>query len=534
MKRIIAILISLLLLCSVLTGCVGSADKSESEPVTENITQKERSSENPEADYSFRILEDDSASITGYYGSASELDIPSSLYGRKVTRIFREAFYGNNDLNSVTIPDSVTEIDDIAFCKCSNLTSVTIPDSVTSISSTAFDDTPWYDSQPDGLVYAGKCAYRMKGECPATVTIADGTKSICKNAFEECETLTSVTIPDSVTTISEYAFMGCSSLVSVTIPDSVTSIGLCAFDGCSGLESITIPDSVTDLGEAFSDTAWYDNQPDGMIYIGNTAYKMKGECPAEVTIKDGTSAICGSAFKGCETLTSVTIPDSVTSIGYLAFALCTSMTSVSIPDSVKRIDSQAFLGCESLESITFPDSLENIGYQAFEATAWLDNQPDGLIYAGKCAYLMKGTCPSEVAIKEGTLSICGKAFQNCSELTSVTIPDSVSCIDSWAFSGCINLSSVTFPDSLVDIGADAFEKCRGLTSVTIPDSVMKIGVGAFSNCNNLTSVTIPKTTYDIGVLAFEKDEGTELSINGYAGSLAEAYAYKNGIDFNEI
>ena len=128
-----------------------------------------------------------------------------------------------------------------------------------------------------------------------------------------------VIIEDGVTYIGSYAFYGCTGLTSVTIPDSVTSIGSNSFYGCTGLTSITISDSLANIeGDAFNNTAWYNNQPDGMVYAGRVAYKYKGTMPdnTSIIIRDGTKGIAGSAFERCNGLRSVIIPDSVTSIGF--------------------------------------------------------------------------------------------------------------------------------------------------------------------------------------------------------------------------
>ena len=175
---------------------------------------------------------------------------------------------------------SVTSIGGSAFSKCSGLTSVTIPNSVTSIGG---------------------------------------------SAFSGCSGLTSVAIPNSVTNIGNYAFYGCFRLTSVTIPNSVTSIGINAFSGCSSLTSVTIPNSVTSIGfDAFEGTQWYNNLPDGMIYVGKVAYEYKGVMPSgtQITIKDGIVSIGSYAFSSCSGLTSIAIPNSVTSIGDYAFSGC--------------------------------------------------------------------------------------------------------------------------------------------------------------------------------------------------------------------
>lgn len=156
---------------------------------------------------------------------------------------------------------------------------------------------------------------------PESVTY-NGNKYIVSSidfaAFERCSGLTSITIPNSVTSISESAFWYCRGLTSITIPNSVTEIGRHAFEGCSGLSSITIPNSVTSIGgRAFFGTAWYDNQPDGLVYVGQFVYTYKGEMPANTTIsiKEGTIGIVNDAFQGCSRLTSITIPKSVTWMG---------------------------------------------------------------------------------------------------------------------------------------------------------------------------------------------------------------------------
>ena len=202
--------------------------------------------------------------------------------------------------------------------------------------------------------------------------------SISNAAFSGCTELTFVTIPNSVTSIgygnldlpNRGTFYGCTSLSSITIPESVTSIGPSAFSGCSNLTSISIPESVTSIGaNAFSGTPWYDNLPDGVVYIGKIAYKYKGTMPEGVqiviAIKEGTTLIADYAFQGCTAVTSVTIPNSVTSIGSYAFCECTDLTSVSIGNGVTSIGGCAFENCTGLIFVTIPESVTNIDNEAF-------------------------------------------------------------------------------------------------------------------------------------------------------------------------
>ena len=180
------------------------------------------------------------------------------------------------------------------------------------------------------------------------VVIENGMANIGQEVFSGCYNLSSVTIPNSVTSIGYAAFKDCSRLTSINIPESVTSIGSDAFKDCSSLTSINIPESVMSIGSgAFHGTGWYENQPDGLVYIGQFLYKYKGTMPdnTNIEIKEGTKEIVDAAFSVCSGLTTITIPNSVTSIGNNAFNGCKSLTSITIPNSVTSIGGSAFYSC---------------------------------------------------------------------------------------------------------------------------------------------------------------------------------------------
>ena len=241
--------------------------------------------------------------------------------------------------------------------------------------------------------------------------------------------------------------------------------------------------------------------PNPNKYTGNVVI------PEKVTyesVEYSVTSIGGSAFWECSSLTSVTIGNSVTSIGGAAFYGCSGLTSVTIPNSVTSIGSGAFDGCSALTSITIPNSVTSIGDRAFYKTSWYNNQPDGLIYAGKVAYKYKGTMPpkTSISIKDGTLGIGEGAFISCSGLTSVTIPNSMITIGGAAFMYCSGLTSVAIPNGVTKIGGSTFSGCSGLTSITIPNSVTDIGGSAFYNCSGLTSIIIPNSVTNIGDKAF--------------------------------
>ena len=240
----------------------------------------------------------------------------------QIVEIGSSVFAGYENLTTITIPDSVTKIEDRAFQDCKSLTSITIPESVTYIGSSAFSRCKSLTSItiPESVTYINNEVF-YGCENLTSITIPDSVTKIRFGMFAGCENLTSITIPESVTCIENEAFHGCENLTSITISDSVTEIGMDAFYGCSNLTSITIPESVTCIGD--------------------------------------------SAFYDCKSLTSITIPDSITEIRNGAFANCKSLTSITIPESVTYINNEVFYGCENLTSITIPDSVTKIEGYAF-------------------------------------------------------------------------------------------------------------------------------------------------------------------------
>jgi len=185
--------------------------------------------------------------------------ITSFSLGDKV-EIIPDGLCNGMSIKSITIPNSVTDIEWAAFRNCTGLTSVTIPHSVTSIGDMVFYGCTGLTSI---VVESGNTIYDSRNDCNAiietstntlmqgckTTTILNSVTSIGGSAFSGCTGLTSITIPNSVTSIGGSAFSGCTGLTSITIPNSVTSIGDYAFNSCTGLTSITIPNSVTSIGE---------------------------------------------------------------------------------------------------------------------------------------------------------------------------------------------------------------------------------------------------------------------------------------------
>ena len=318
--------------------------------------------------FEYEVNDNGTIGIAKYTGNETNVTIPETIEGKKVTSIGAYAFYECSSLKEITIPSGVTSIEKNTFDGCSSLQQITIPDSVINIG----DDT-FYGCEslqqitiPNSVTSIGVGVF---ADCQALtqVTIPDGVTSIGYQAFYGCKALQQITIPNSVTSIGYQAFYFCRALTQITIPDSVTSIGVGVFADCQALTQVTIPDGVTSIGiSAFSECSSLQQItiPDSVINIGdNTFYGC--ESLQQITIPDGVTSIEDAAFCGCNSLKEITIPDGVTSIGYVAFHECASLKQITIPDSVTDISDSAFADCEALQQITIPDSVTKIGESAF-------------------------------------------------------------------------------------------------------------------------------------------------------------------------
>ena len=454
MKKIVSMLLSVVMLCSVTTGLdltAYAADTTITGKCGENAT------------YAF-----DKNTKTLTISGAGMIDSTDS------------DFPSSDSIVSLVIKDGITEIGYEMFFGCENLENIVIPDSVVSISRDAFKGTKYYNvdsNWQDGQLYINHALVCVKEDS-------------AKGEFK---------IKDGTTVIADAAFEGCCNLSSITIPDSVTHIGADVFYNCDNLNKIDMSSNIESVGiGAFEYTAYYDNQSNwnnGALYVGAALIAVNADLTGKYQVKDSTRVVADEVFRACR-LTEVSLPNGLVNIGGgYAFAYCNNLESITIPDTVTEMGSGVFEACRNLKKVVFSNALTVVPSYAFENCENLESiyMPDSVTEIGEYAFYQCAAL-EKIAFSESLTTIGEMAFGECSKISSIRLPNSVKVIENQAFYECTGLKSLTLSTNLVSIGDCAFQD-NCLSTVYIPGDHVRVGDCAFlPNDDNALFVFCNSTT----------------------------------------
>ena len=422
-------------------------------------------------------------------GALESVDLPDSL-----TEIGDWAFSGGEyvwsdstyKLTAIDIPANVTSIGDSAFYNLITLEEVTVPDSVSFVGARAFGNTPWLKAMKESsggeLLFIGSVLIDASGS-EGELVIPDGTTGVAGYTVSENKALTSIVIPDSVQYIGSNAFEYCYNVTSITIGSGVTSIGDEAFIGCNAMKEISIPKNVSHIGsralmakvlEAINvdkDNPVYSSL-DGVLFNKDRtvllSYPTK-KPDASYAVPDGVERLDPYSIYNISALKEVTLPDSLTSIGEYAFSYCNGLQTIVIPDSVTELGNDAFERCGALRSVHVGSGVKSLSSSLFAS----------------CSSL------TDVELSEGLETLERYSFCWCSALEHLTLPSTVKDIATEAFWCCLEPKDIELNSGLESIGPQCFYQCEKLDNVVIPDTVTSIGEKAFFECTSLKEIVIP-------------------------------------------
>ncbi len=328
--------------------------------------------------------------------------------------------------------------------------------------------------------------------------------NIISNEWDETTGEGVITFDGKVTKIGDSAFYNGRGLNRIYIPDGVSNIGSYAFDGCKNMQYISIPNSVVSFGELVFQRCTGElflncNVPD---QIGTTNASFADSQFSKITFGEKVSSIGRQAFSGLDNLTDVIMSNNVTSIGLSAFAGCTKLCNIKLSNNIVELGDGVFSQCDQLpienniqyadtyavgvtdsklKNIELKDGTIYVGSKCFENMYYIENitLPNSIKIIGSYAF---ASCSrlTNVIMSEGVISIGARAFEDCTSIEYITIPNSVQFIRGYAFHGCSSLSRISLGNAITTIGYSAFVGCGALDSIIIPESVKELGLGALS------------------------------------------------------
>lgn len=455
-----------------------------------------------------------------------------------ITEVGEDIFGDCKTLRGVKLPEGVSRINKEAFYGCSILETINFPAKLTSVGDNAFSlcSKMELDNLPSSLLHVGQSAFCY---VPLKALKLDRKVEIGAGAFSYTP-ITEIEMTTPCDSIREGTFRGCPNLTKITIGEGLKYIGYNAFSN-SPVKEANLPSTLRDISSnAFRGSSYCpfinDIQPENHIrYIGKVAYLCVDKNQEEYTIKDGTVTLADNLFENwLGNATTFHIPASVEQIGNRAFAY-TQIKALPEMLGLKRIGGEAFYGCKNLKKLTIPETVEYIGGGAFygcsniwsltynainaECGSFMESNAslEKIVIGDKVRRLPRGIFSgrefTEVALPACLERIDDSAFYGCKNLTTINLSDSIRYIGDNAFYGCSSLKNIHWSLRLTTIGSRAFRQ-TALETISLPEGVTSVGDGAFYICPFAKTVYIPSTANVEGDINyyFELKEGVNCVI----------------------
>lgn len=435
------------------------------------------------------------------YAFWGDYNLQNVSISSNVAEIPGYAFSNCKNLKTVDVPYSVKSIDMKAFEDCVRMRDITIPSSVNSIHSTAFDGCTKLIIHADEGSYAKSFADSLVLE---DIDVSEYEEApIPMNASEE----NLEAEPEQVLGPVDYYH----EVTHMNAMEEEENPSVKAKSRVIGQEVYVLVDNakatvnVGGTGETLGGEPVVE-EPDLDTVPGLAGSEdVKGGSFPKYTLVNGDTIAAQAYYNDAEE--SRAIPDGIRKIGEFAYARA-GLTSARIPDGVEEIGYAAFYHCDNLAEVTIPDSVKEIGVSAFDKTPWIE-QWKGNAGEGS-AFLIVG---------DGILL----AYRG--QGGNVTIPDSVKTIGAEAFKGKTTINSVQIPGSVSVIGEGAFEDCLHLNEITIGNGVRQIRDRAFAGCP-IQKVIVPASVEEIGLRAFDNAKVRE-GVVVFEGDTLPARSYEN-------
>ena len=433
-------------------------------------------------------------SVSGLTASNTTVVIPSEVGGITVREIGTGVFKDNRNIVSLTIPDSVTTLQNRICSGCTALREVYLSSGLTVIPDETFDGCSSLSTVhfPDTLEQI-----RFDAFCGTALTefiAPDSLTEIWSYAFKDCSGLEKVDLKN-VSSVSGGAFQSCTALRSVRLSDKLTELPDHLFDGCTSLAEIDMPDNPIAVSSfILNGTAYYNDQSNwdgGVLYADGylIAADKTFASLTEYTVKAGTLVIADDAFSG---------------VGYTA-----KLKKMTLPDGLYRIGQSAFSKLYSLTEINIPDSVRSVGYGAFSASGYdtEQNYTGGGLYVGNWLVAVQNVAMTSFTVREGTVGVAdGKDTAlfptRAQKITQLTLPSSLKYIGARSFAR-LHITDLELPSGLQTLGEGAFSSCSWLKTVNLGEctELESIGAQAFTGAA-ISEITIPESVASMGELVF--------------------------------